>query len=319
MRTGAPSTATNAGDAIFSRHASKLTKLVAAGFPEPWIRTLKELLANPIQSLDHQGPVSITLGQGRLSRTAANQGEGPVPEDAQTGPPALTLANFGGRALHSQGGHWVLDRPAGDTTSTLTINIPTTFNNYAVANFPVTFNDDVRHNADVNGVGLIDKYGLPSYGSTVRRCKLLEDLGASIAGKVWCIGLDGTGAAVGIPFLARDRAGAGGSFSCAKKGGCAYAVYFSDLAGTITLLGENNVKSVLSGASADVAVRPNIGGWELISVDASTVPPTSITIVSKICCVAGTLVVCTRTLTFQICPGSVTQGAQDCGGSADCT
>lgn len=297
-----------------------IDRLVAAGFPPEWARPLRHLLSNPLQAIEHRGPITIRLPPAGRSKTVANRAKAAPPTDAALSGPALTLHNDSGLAVHSRFGGWIVDgnkvdpvfsgspgTPALAGGDQFNLKLPGVFDHYTWFNYPISVNDDIRMGQD-----LIFKYSTPSYGSSLRRFKLLENFGTSVAGAAWAIGLDWNLNQVGIPFLVYDNLPSGGQFSCATAGLGGYAMYFSDGAPSYTLPDG----TVLTGAPADCAHRPNMGKWAVVSVDNTAAAPTQITYVARICCINNNLIICTQTATFKLCPGQVTVGAIDCGGSA---
>jgi hypothetical protein len=309
---------------MFSKQSAVFGKLVRAGLPEAITTVFQSIFADPTIPLEHRAPITIRVTQGQPSQTAANRAAVAPPTDAQKGAPALTLMNYGGRALHTQAGHVVFD-PANKTdpnfignpavpvlgpADAFRVNIPSVYNHYVWHQFPVCFNDDIRMGVPPGKDALIMKYATPSYGSSIRRFKLKADMAA---GKALAVPIDWRGIQCGNPFLVYDAGGATGQFQCAKNGAFGFAIYFSD--GT-----DLGTPDGFTAAAKDNRYRPNLGNWQVLTVDNGSNDTITIKIPSRICCIASRVVLCTQTLTLRLCPGVVGGlGALDCGGTAQCS
>jgi len=187
----------------------------------------------------------------------------------------------------------------------VTINDPSTFNNYANFLFPVYFGDDIRIAAD-----LILKYCSEGMGSTIARVTLDAPSTAGSIGTATIINAAGSMANTnasgqgGAKIKVKLPPCVAGGNNCLPSGTCGYAVYFSD--------------TTVGGPLLDCASRVNSAAyWEMISLFPSTADQTTITVPVKICCSAGAIVVCTQTIT--ICAKS-TMGSVSGpnGGSCPC-
>lgn len=278
---------------MFSLYAGKLKKLIGLGFPPQWANVLRELMGNPNQPLLHKAPISIQLPSGSQVRTAAGTLAN-LPADASAQAPALSLDGFEGHAL------FVSTGATNVQGSGMTVGAPSVFNNYTTHNFPVAFFDDIR----MMGEGIY-KYGTKSKGSTVARMHVTGTKNGD--GSYQAYFTDKNLVDYGPVQTVYDNTGVlSPPSSCAvtkDSNTYAWCLYLSELAA--------------GGPLADIAVRPNLGAWEVLAASAiPKCPPDytdcSFTFVSNICCVNGNIVVCTRTV--QSC-WPVKVGASDCGGS----
>lgn len=275
---------------MFGPVQGKIDKLVQAGFPHRWARIFRALLGNPTQSLEHRGSVSIVLSAQTAKTPAASMADKPA--DAAKTAPALTIHNYGGDSLFVGSGNSTIN---GDSH---TINAPLTTNNYGYHNYPQHFLDDIRMMGE-----LIFKYGVVGRASTIARVKFVSNFSGGIA---QAIVIDESGNPYGQILTVHAPPGSSGNMNTCSSGigQTGKIAYFSDYA--------------TGGPLADTAVRPNIGAWELLSLD----PPSSNynqchwEAVVKVCCVNNKLIVCTQTIDFST---PVKLGVVDCGGSVTCT
>jgi len=283
--------------------AGAVTKLVALGVPPSWAKAIVFLLGNPNSQLSHSGPVAIQLPTGQNVPTNAVMAKA-LPSDASKMSPALTLDGFDYEAMRINTGATNING------SGMQVGAPATLNNYVYANYPVHFFDDIRMMGLDGQNGGIFKYGTPAFGSTIARVKIGAATGSgsgsgSTGGGIATYQvqrIDQNNNPVGITFTANDPAN-----FVAPQQGCAgsnqlygWAIYMSDRAP--------------GGPTADTSVRPNIGGWDILSCgNPGGTTGLSITYIAKICCYNGKTVVCTQTA--NICSGG-TLGPIDCGGGS---
>jgi hypothetical protein len=282
--------------------AGAVTKLVALGVPPSWAKAIVFLLGNPNSALSHSGPVAISLPSGQNVPTNAAMAKA-LPSDATKMSPALLLEGQDYEALRVNTGATNING------SGMQVGAPATLNNYVYANYPIHVFDDIRMMGLDGKNGGIFKFDRASFGGTLTRVKILSSGSGSGSGSTGSIAtyqvqsIDQNGNPVGVPFIAYDPGNFVAPQQNCNSGGnplIGWAVYVSDRAP--------------GGPTADTSVRPNIGGWDILSCgNPGATTGLSITYIAKICCYNGKTLVCTQTA--NICSGG-TLGPIDCGGGS---
>jgi hypothetical protein len=296
---------------MFGVGSNVVNKLVALGVSPKIARQISFLLGNPNSQLSHSGPVAISLPSGQNVPTNAAMAKN-LPADASKMSPALSLDGQDYEALRVNTGATNING------SGVTVGAPSTFNQYVYNNFPVHFFDDIRMMGLDGENGGIFKFNTSGFGGVLARVQIGAAQGsgsASGSGSGSGSGstgsgietysaqrLDQNGNAIGVPFTVYDPCNIIAPLrTCTGSmgGECGWAVYMSDRAA--------------GGPTADTAVRPNIGGWDLVTASPPQPQTLTFTTVTKVCCYNGQILVCTADIS--VCaPGSV--GAQDCGGGS---